>query len=391
MNTPPQPARFPPGSLTCPLLSSVAYRPMIRWLLRLALLLVCVLALPHRCPAPIIYRAGEGWTYEPVGGDGGKWRRNRAKEQLQVAKDLFEQKQYRTALKAARRVVTVWPLSDYAGEAQYLVGRCYEARRMDERAFKEYQRALFNYPKLASYDEVLKRQFDIATRFLNGQWFKLWGYIPFFPSMEKTAQLFDSVQRNGPFYETGPKALMNVGAAREKQKDYPKAVKAYNSAADKYSDRDAVASDALYKAGMAWFKQAKQAEYDQSIAGNAIGTFQDLGALYPQDKRLPETQTLITEMRAEQARGAFETAKFYERKKRYQGAVVYYNESLLRDRNSPFAEQARQKIEELKPRAEKQQKKIADFEAAITASRAKSGGTNQVPDQAKEPAPAKAP
>jgi outer membrane protein assembly factor BamD (BamD/ComL family) len=184
---------------------------------------------------------------------------------------------------------------------------------------------------------------------------------------------------------------MNVGAAREKQKDYPKAVRAYNSAADKYSDRDAVASDALYKAGMAWFKQAKQAEYDQSIAGNAIGTFQDLGALYPQDKRLPETQTLITEMRAEQARGAFETAKFYERKKRYQGAVVYYNESLLRDRNSPFAEQARQKIEELKPRAEKQQKKIADFEAAITASRAKNGGTNQVPDQAKEPAPAKAP
>ncbi len=364
---------------------------MIRWVLRLALLLACVLALPHRCPAPVIYRAGEGWTYEPVGGDGGKWRRNRAKDQLQVAKDLFEQKQYRTALKASRRVVSVWPLSDYAGEAQYLVGRCYEARKMDERAFKEYQRALFNYPKLPSYDEVLKRQFDIATRFLGGQWFRLWGYIPFFPSMEKTAGLFDSVQRNGPFHDTGPKALMNIGAAREKQKDYPKAVKAYTSAADKYADRDDVAADALFKAGMAWFRQAKQAEYDQSIAGNAIGTFQDLGALYPQDKRLPETRELISEMRTEQARGAFETAKFYERKKRYQGAVVYYNESLLKDPKSPYAEVARQKIEELKPRAQRQQKRIADYEAAITASRAKPGGTNLPPDQAKEPAPAKAP
>lgn len=353
-------------------------------------MLVCLLALPHRCPAPIIYRAGEGWTYEPVGGDGGKWRRNRAKDQLQVAKELFDQKQYRSALKAARRVVKVWPLSDYAGEGQYLVGRCYEARGMDERAFKEYQRALFNYPKLASYDEVLKRQFDIAGRFLGGQWFKLWGYIPFFPSMEKTAQFFETIQKNGPFNDTGPKALMNVGAAREKQKDYPKAVKAYQRAADKYADRDAVASDALYKAGMAWFKQAKEAEYDQSVAGNSIATFQDLGALYPQDKRLPETQALIAEMRAEQARGAFETAKFYERKKRYQGAVVYYNESLLKDAKSPFAEQARQKIEELKPRAERQQKKITDYEASIRAQRT---GTNQPPsatepDKAKTPTPA---
>lgn len=380
-----------PGSLTRPHPGPVVWPAMIRWLLRLVLLSVCVLALPVRCPAPIIYRAGEGWTYEPVGGDGGKWRRNRAKDQLAVAKELFEQKQYRTALKAARRVVNVWPLSDYAGEAQYLVGRCYEERKMDERAFKEYQRALFNYPKLPSYDEVLKRQFDIATRFLNGQWFKLWGYIPFFPSMEKTSRLFDSVHRNGPFHETGPKSLMNVGATREKQKDYPKAVKAYQTAADKYSDRDAVASEALYKSGMAWTKQAKRAEYDQSIAGNAIGTFQDFSALYPQDKRVPETQTIIAEMKTEQARGAFETAKFYERKKRYQGAVVYYNESLLKDPKSPYAEVARQKLDELKPRAEKQQKRIADFEAAIKASREASKGTNAVPDKAQEPAPGKTP
>jgi outer membrane protein assembly factor BamD (BamD/ComL family) len=361
---------------------------MNRWLLRVALALACLLALPHRCPAPIIYRAGEGWTYEPVGGDGGKWRRNRAKDQVQVAREAFEQKEYRTALKAARRVVTVWPLSDYAGEAQYLVGRCYEARRMDERAFKEYQRALFNYPKLANYDEILKRQFDIATRFLGGQWFKLWGYIPFFPSMEKTAGLFDTIHRNGPYHDTGPTALMNVGTAREKQKDYPKAVKAYERAADKYADRDAVASDALYKSGMAWFKQAKRADYDQSIAANSISTFQDLSALYPQDKRVPETANLISEMRTEQARGAFETAKFYERKKRYQGAVVYYNESLLKDSKSVYAEEARQKIEALKPKAEKQQKRIAEFENAIRASRTNLPAKATEPDKAKTPQPA---
>src|SRR5216684_6823752 len=97
----------------------------------------CLLALPFRSPAPFVYHPGEGWTYEPVGGEG-KWRMTRAKDQMDVAQAAFDKKAYGLALKAARRVVRVWPLSDYAPQAQYLVGRCYEAKGKDEKAFGEY-------------------------------------------------------------------------------------------------------------------------------------------------------------------------------------------------------------------------------------------------------------
>ncbi|HWH70391.1 MAG TPA: hypothetical protein VNT26_13475, partial [Candidatus Sulfotelmatobacter sp.] len=93
--------------------------------IRLLLILVCLLAFPFRSPAPLIYTPGEGWTYEPVGGEG-KWQRPRAKDQLEVAQTAFDKHDYSLALKAARRVVRVWPLSDYAPQAQQLVGRCYE-------------------------------------------------------------------------------------------------------------------------------------------------------------------------------------------------------------------------------------------------------------------------
>src|SRR5437660_5927577 len=114
---------------------------MNRWALKLALIALCVLAFPFRSPAPLIYRPGEGWTYEPVGGEG-KWRMARAKDQLEVAQAAFDKKAYGLALKAARRVVQVWPLSDYAPQAQYLVGRCHEIAGRDDRAFKEYQKIL---------------------------------------------------------------------------------------------------------------------------------------------------------------------------------------------------------------------------------------------------------
>lgn len=307
----------------------------------------CLLALPFTSPAPLIYRPGEGWTYEPVGSEG-KWRKTRAKDQLEVAQAAFDKKDYRLATKAAKRVVQEWPLSDYSPKAQYLVGRSYELRKQDEKAFKEYQKLLQKYPKSENQKEVLQQEYEIAMRFLGGQWFKLWGYIPFFPSMSKTAEMFEKIVLNGPFSDIAPHAQLRAGAAYEKAKDYPLAVKAYLRAADRYFDRTSIASDAVYRAGMCYYKQAQKAEYDQGAAGKAIASFTDFITLFPQDKRVPETQKLIDEMRREQARGNYEVARYYEKNKRWAGAVVYYNEVLLLDPKSPFAEESRQRIEALK-------------------------------------------
>ena len=246
---------------------------------------------------------------------------------------------------------------------------------MDERAFKEYQIALIKYPKLPNYDEVMQRQFAIAGRFLNGQWFKLWGYIPFFPSMDRTAGLFDTIAKNGPYHPTGPIAQMSVGTTREKQKNYPLAVKAYEKAADRYYDRPEIASEALYRAGLAWNRQAKRAEYDQSASAKSIDAMNDFKALYPNDKRGPDATAVVIDLKTEQARGAFETARFYEHYKRYQGALVYYNEVLVKDSKSPYAEKARQRIEALKPRAAEQMRKFAEAEKKrLDATRAAGGG-----------------
>src|ERR1041385_1390270 len=269
---------------------------MNRSFVRLILFAVCLTALPFRSPAPLIYTPGEGWVYEPVGGEGA-WRRNRAKDQLIVAQDAFDKKDFPIALRAAKRVVQVWPLSDFSPQAQYLVGRCYEEKGMDERAFKEYQKLLEKYPKAVQYDEVLQRQYQISCRFLAGQWFRLWDYVPAFASMEKTAGLFDKIVKNGPYSDIGPQAQMKIGEARVKQKNYPEAVKAFERAADRYNDRPKVAADALYSQAMAYYKQAARAEYDQSTAGQAISTFSDFIDTFPNDSRVTETAKLISELK----------------------------------------------------------------------------------------------
>ncbi len=314
------------------------------------------LAFPFLAPAPLIYRPGEGWTYEPVGGEG-KWVQARAKDQLDVAQAAFDKKAYSLALKAARRVVMVWPLSDYAPRAQYLIARCYEAKGKDEKAFKEYQTILEKYPKVPNYEEILRRQYDIANKYLAGKHFKLWGFVPLpgwiSGNWERTADMYGTVVKNGPYSQVGSEAQMKIGTAYEKHSDYPLAVKAYQTAADRYHDRPKIAADALFNEGLAWKKQAQRAEYDQSAAGQAITVFTDFMALYPTDPRVAEAQKYIAGLKQEQARGSFEIAKFYERYKKWNGALVYYNEVLLQDPNSPYANAARQRLDELKRRTQK--------------------------------------
>jgi outer membrane protein assembly factor BamD len=312
------------------------------------LILLVLVALPYRSPAPLIYRPGEGWTYQSPGAKG-DWHRLRAKDQLAVGQRAFDQKKYRLALKAAQRVIKVW-LSDYSPQAQYLIGRCYEELKEDEYAFNAYQTLLDKYPKSTYATEVQGRQFVIAVRFLHGQWFKLFGHIPFFPSMDRTSEMFEKIVRYGPYGDLGAPSQMNIGAAREKEKDYPLAVKAYETAADRYTDHPQVAADALYKAAQAYTKQARTADYDQSVAGQAISAFSDFMALYPEDPRVADAQRIIASLRAEQARGNFRIAQFYEKEKRWDGALVYYNEVLIRGAGSPLAAQARERIDALKRR-----------------------------------------
>ena len=260
---------------------------MNRRFIFLLLVAVSVALLPLRSPAPLVYSPGEGWYYEEAGTTA-KWSRPRAKDQLEVAEEAFKNRDYATTMHAAHRILRIWPLSDYAPRAAYLIGRCLETRGKDEAAFDMYQNLIKKYPNSGNYKEVIWRQYEIANRFLGGEFFRIfWNYLPLYPSMDDTAKMYGKVVNNGPYSDVAPHAQLRIGAAREKQKDYDEAVKAYGTAADRYHDQPDIASYALFRQGICYQKQAAKAEYDQGTAAQAIASFTDFMTFYPEDKRVP--------------------------------------------------------------------------------------------------------
>ena len=317
------------------------------------LVFLTLLFAANECWAPFIYTPGEGWRYETPG-QAGQWQRDTAKLQLEASREAYQEEDYKIAVKAAGRVLRKWPLSDYAPEAQYLIGLAYEGKRRDEKAFKAYQTLVAKHPNYDKYDEVLQRQFQIANKFLNGQRFRLWGLFPLFRSMDKTAEMYRKLIQPGPYSEVAAQAQLRIGTANEKKKNFAAAFAAYQAAADKYAERKKIASEALYRAGVSLSKESKDAEYDQSVAKRAIEVFNDFIVLYPDDERVPEAEKNIRKLRVEQARGSLKIARFYDKKNQKQGALTYYNKvvdifsRLLNDAEHEYAAEARKRIAQLK-------------------------------------------
>ena len=301
------------------------------------------------------YFPGVGWRYIKPGVQGELMEKS-PREKLKIAQEAFEKKDYDLSLFAAQLIIEERPDGESAPHAHYLIARSLEMQKFDEDAFREYQKLLDRFPTFEKSAEAATRQLAIADRHLDGQWYRwrpqtLWLqlgglYLPMRNSMSGTAKLYEQVVTNAPYADNAIEAQLKIGKAYEKSATgwfgdadgFNQAVRAYEQLADRYGkprfDNDTAAprksddlvSQARFSIGRAYQKQTSGGEYDQSLAGKAIESYEVFKVLHAKDaERTKQAQEEIDQMKLEQARGARVTAEFYERQQKWVAAQVYHS------------------------------------------------------------------
>jgi len=308
--------------------------------LKTGLILALCLGWPLESPAPLIYRPGQGWE---TSGEGEVEATSKA--QLAKAQKLEKEKNFEQAAIAYRMLVKTWPLSPNAAEAQYRYACCLLENGEPIKAYKELQKTIENYPDSSHFNEILQKQYEIGNMFLAGERLRVW-HIPTFPSMDKTVEIYETVIKNGPYSEIAPLAQMKIGFAREKQKKYKEAVEAYENLIRKYPSSDLV-DDAQFQIGFAYMSAARAADYDQTATRRSITAYQDYLTRYPKSEKVEQAQANIDKLRAEQARGLFNIARWYDWKNESTSALIYYNEVIQKYPESDLAKRAKERAEQL--------------------------------------------
>jgi outer membrane protein assembly factor BamD len=296
--------------------------------------------------ASLVWRPGEGWSDE----SGGDISASSSRDQLETAHKLEAQGQRDDAMKAYKSLLRRWPLSFFAPEAQFRVGKIQEDEADYPDAFKAFQTMVKKYPSSDYFEQALGEQYRIANLYLAGEPQRVWK-IPVGPSMDKTVDMYVQIIKNAPYGTYAAQSEFKIGLAREQQRKYTDAVEAYQKVLDDYPT-SAVAADAQYQIGYAWMRAASSANYDQSAAQKAIEAYQDFLVRYPNSDKAAQAQENIQKLGKEQTQGAYNIAKFYENQHDTRAAYIYYNEVVREDPNGPQAQQAKKRIQELRPMVE---------------------------------------
>jgi outer membrane protein assembly factor BamD len=316
-------------------------RPLLLGLLAFSL----VTSLSH---ATLVWRPGEGWSDE----SGSDVSASSSRDQLELAHKLGAQGEKDSALKAYKGLLRRWPLSFFAPEAQFRVGKILEDSGDFYNAFQAFQKMVTKYPSSDYFEQALGEQYRIANLYLAGEPQRIWK-IPVGPSMDRTVEMYDRIIKNAPYGTYGPQCQFKIGLARENQRRYTDAVDAYQKVIDNYPTSD-VAADAQYQIGYAWMRSSMAGDYDLGAAQKATEAFQDYLVRYPTSDKAEQAQENIAHLGLRQTKGAFDIAEFYEREHPpdRRAAYIYYNEVVRENPNSAEAQKAKKRISELRPLVE---------------------------------------
>lgn len=287
------------------------------------------------------------WIWTPDGG----WMNEKdivkesPKAQWEHAQELEKNGEYNNAIRAYKSLMKAYPSSPLAPKAQLKIGECYEHEGNLYEAFKAYQKLLENYPKETNLEDVLKRQYRIGELFVKGKKRKLWRF-PIIPAQDKGIEILDAIVKNAPYSEIAPQAQFNIGTSYKRMGKYTEAIEAFTKVTNDYKDTPWY-EEALYQLGWCNYKKSRGFSYDQLAAKEAEKAFQRFVSEFPQSKHISKTDKLLNELSGRQAKGILEIARFYDKHKHKDAAIIYYKEIIEKFPGTKEADDAEKRLQKL--------------------------------------------
>ena len=309
------------------------------------LLAVGCVAFPHLSPAPLTIRPGEGATYTAPGSEEVP---NQKDAQTQYDNALAKEKSgdLTSALSGYRKTVKRFPKSTVAPSAQFKIGEILEKRNDLDGASAAYETLIKRYPHSTDFNSSLEGEFRIGDAFLDGRKQRVLG-VPTLPSRDRAIAIFMIITANAPFSRYAPQAQYKIGQAYEVELDYKNAVTSYQKVVDKYPT-DPLAPDATYQIAYCFMQVAHLGSYDRNNTQRAREGFEDFLAAYPNHEKAAQAREDLSTLASQQTGGSLQIADYYYKQAQYRAAVVYYNDVIRQQPDSPDSTRAKARLDSIR-------------------------------------------
>lgn len=287
------------------------------------------------------------WTWSP---QTGRWinvkRLPKETPELQVeyARSLMVQGDYKKAIRETEKFKDFYSDTEWADDNQYLRGEIMLAQGDLLPAAKEFQQVVAVYPDSDLFDRVIAKQYEIGDHFydrgtanLEKGWWHPFRKRPFRRAITVYAMVID----NQPFTDSAAQAQYKVGLCHYTLEEYREAAFEYQRVIDDYAASDYV-DEASYGLAMCHYKDSHPPAYDQSPSLLAVEAVDNFKRKFPSDTRVAELDGVKTEMLNRVAEQRLRTAKFYEKRRKFDSAAIYYEVVVEQFPNTTSASEAQE-------------------------------------------------
>lgn len=271
---------------------------------------------------------------------------------MNAAQEAEEADRIGRAIRLYRRVTRRYATTAVAPDAHYQLAELHMRRRQWDRAFSNLQEIVDSFPDFPRFNDVIERQYKIATALRDGARLRLFWIVPGFRSTTLAVEYYTRIVGNAPHTELAPRSLLHAARLEAQRGRLDEAIDLFDRFVNEYPDHE-LAPDAYLELAAAFSTQVQGPEHDQGATRESISYYEDFTILHQEHARVGEAEEGLARMHDLLAESRVALGDFYFRYRRnFHAARVFYNEAITIAPDSPSAEKARMRLEEVDRRAE---------------------------------------
>jgi len=262
-------------------------------------------------------------------------------EQLAFAKTYYDAKDYETAMQEFKKLIKHYPDAIEAPEAQFYLGLCLEDLDKYYEAYQAYQKVVAKYPFSTRTQDVLEREYIVAQ--------KLVDYRTSFVGINMTGEnaaveIFRQIIENAPYGKYAAASQYKIGLVNKARGFFQDATKEFQKVVDNYPESE-WAEPAKFQIALCADRSSLEAPYDQTLTEEAKEKFREFVGKHPDAELSGQATERIDVLRGKEAESQYLIGQFYEKRKAYKSAKIYYNYVVKNYSRGPWAIKALERLQ----------------------------------------------
>lgn len=276
---------------------------------------------------------------------GGKWVRQSApvrgtaSGEVEIIRQYIARKEYRTAIKEAKKFLKRYPASPLREEVYYLAGKADMARGHYWAGYEWFEKLLSQFPSGEFSDRALDREMEIAQAFLAGKKRRLWKIFRI-PAKQDGIDILERIYQRFPQSPQAEIAMLMIAEHHANSGRWSLAAERYDEFLRLYprSPRvkkvELLAADALYRSYRGPLR-------DETPLIEAEQRYRNFIARYPDNASVRQIRQRLSQISSARAERLYTTARFYIRTHKNKAAVYYLRMTIEEYPETTWAQKAR--------------------------------------------------